>query len=707
MRGRMRFGLLTRFILPVGTVMSIQHFCGKNSPLVGNTSGYDEVAQIFDDRLYDVEAHPCEDFYHFACGKYNMNAKKDFLLKLLENTLATLEGLLTDESGIQSKAFNLSKHYYMSCLRNHKEWESHTGYIQTVIGKIRNFGYFPLIDANISYYNRSNYERDLVDLLIYFNKNGLTTEFLMPMFSFRDNDTTIMQFSSRIAYTFHQNLKLAIALCIRTNSTCYLQKLLKDVANMCFLALYIDDHLFMADLQPTTLGKLNESYSSVDLFKYLADISPLEVRHLFQDTLLVEAPPLETIKRFDAELKRIPKIVIVNTIISHFVFNSYRHLDVRFHTLSTRGNESGELIKFDLKKLTESSCFLKTQEKFGQALLASYASAADGHETQKVMQKIYNHLKDAFIEMINEKHHWSSKIKERFLKKMEKMGINLGFTDVAVGNLEDLDKLYFKYLRVENVYGLHFSDMEDIFNRISLVYDFATLHNITAAEDHRKRIEDIFLDVLNAFYKATVNSLVISPTLLQLPLYSPRFPRFYKFGCVGFVIAHEFMHAFGKHAMRNEYGKLDNSLPEDFLRKHILNMALMQTMYEEPLKKLGYSEDKMHRTTEENFADTQGMKLIYKAYQNAKKEGPEPRLKSIPYFSEDQLFFLATAQFWCAPIKKIVTREMFLQDQFDSHSPDVLRVNVVLGNMPEFSKAFHCAPNTPMNSAVQRHQVFL
>ncbi|CAJ0605234.1 unnamed protein product [Cylicocyclus nassatus] len=120
--------------------------------------------------------------------------------------------------------------------------------------------------------------------------------------------------------------------------------------------------------------------------------------------------------------------------------------------------------------------------------------------------------------------------------------------------------------------------------------------------------------------------------------------RFYKFGCIGSVIAHEFMHAFGRHATRNEYGKLDNSLPEDFLRKHFSNMTLMQTMYEEPLKKLGYSEDKLHRTKEENFADTQGMKLIYKAYQNAKKEGPEPRLKSIPYFSEDQLFFLATAQ---------------------------------------------------------------
>ncbi|CAJ0605235.1 unnamed protein product, partial [Cylicocyclus nassatus] len=446
--------------------MSIQHFCGKNSPLVGNTSGYDEVAQIFDERLYDKEAHPCEDFYHFACGKYNMNAKKNFLWKLLENTLETMEGLLTDEGGIPSKAFNLSKHYYMSCLRNHEEWESHTGYIQTVIGKIRNFGHFPLIDANISYYNRSDYELDLIDVLIYFNKNGLTTEWLAPMFFFRDNDTTVMQFSSGIAYTFRQNLKLAIALCIRANSTCYLQKLLKDAISMRLLALYINKHLYMAKLQSTTLGKLNESYSSVDLFKYLADISPLEVRHVFQDALLVEAPPLEAIERFDAELKRIPKIVIVNTIISHFVFNSYRHLDVRFYTLSTRGKESGEPGKLDLKKLAESWCFLKTQEKFGQALLASYATAADGHETQKVMQKIYNHLKDAFIETINEKHHWSSKIK--------------------------------KYVRVENVYGLHFTDMEDIFNRISLHYDFATLHNITAAKDHRTRTETVSLNVLNA-----------------------------------------------------------------------------------------------------------------------------------------------------------------------------------------------------------------
>ncbi|EYB92465.1 hypothetical protein Y032_0193g1382 [Ancylostoma ceylanicum] len=75
-----------------------------------------------------------------------------------------------------SKAMKIAQLYYKSCLASGKELPSESSPIQLILGKIRQFGSFPLIDKTWSYGNKL----DITALLTYFNQNRTATTGLVP-----------------------------------------------------------------------------------------------------------------------------------------------------------------------------------------------------------------------------------------------------------------------------------------------------------------------------------------------------------------------------------------------------------------------------------------------------------------------------------------------------------------------------------------------
>ena len=63
-------------------------------------------------------------------------------------------------------------------------------------------------------------------------------------------------------------------------------------------------------------------------------------------------------------------------------------------------------------------------------------------------------------------------------------------------------------------------------------------------------------------------------------------------------------------------------------------------------------------------------------------------------FTNDQIFFVAWAQNWCA-----LTTDDYLRRQVetDPHSPAKFRAEGPLIDLPAFAEAFQCAEGTPMN----------
>ena len=99
-------------------------------------------------------------------------------------------------------------------------------------------------------------------------------------------------------------------------------------------------------------------------------------------------------------------------------------------------------------------------------------------------------------------------------------------------------------------------------------------------------------------------------------------------------------------------------------------------------------------TLGEDIADLGGVKMAFRAYQ-ALRAGAQKRYVA-DGFDEDQQFFIAVGQAWCA---KDRPEEIQRRLTIDPHSPPKFRVYGALRNLPEFARAFQCAAGTPMNPA--------
>ncbi|CAJ0605589.1 unnamed protein product [Cylicocyclus nassatus] len=326
-----------------------KEICDKYNPPIGDTSDYKKLAQLFKERMYD-KAHPCDNFYQFACGTYNVKATlKDVVrTKLAAKEKESIVGLLIAEEQVTpSKAFKITQRYYKSCLQSDEQWDDIGGPIQFVMRRIRDYGSFPLIDEEHSN-DDGNYEVNLTDLLIYFNKNRTTTRLLVPIVVHRENDTAVLEFppSEQRDRAFDVNkIKLVIALCVHTNSTCYLQNLLKDLFDVHALKQKIKSSIKPKEniwTVPMKLKQLNKSYSSVDWFKFLSEMTPSKVHYRYQDdTFMVKAPPIERMKKLDAVLKGAPRKVLANFIMVTYIESWLQWIDKPFETLAARAAVAG------------------------------------------------------------------------------------------------------------------------------------------------------------------------------------------------------------------------------------------------------------------------------------------------------------------------------------------------------------------------------
>lgn len=95
-----------------------------------------------------------------------------------------------------------------------------------------------------------------------------------------------------------------------------------------------------------------------------------------------------------------------------------------------------------------------------------------------------------------------------------------------------------------------------------------------------------------------------------------------------------------------------------------------------------------------NIADIESLKTVYNSYSKWLLEnGNELRLPSIR-FSNAQLFFVSFAQLFCSVTRPEKRKNL---NDINPHSIERFRVVGALSNFGEFSRAFHCPYNSPMN----------
>ena len=195
---------------------------------------------------------------------------------------------------------------------------------------------------------------------------------------------------------------------------------------------------------------------------------------------------------------------------------------------------------------------------------------------------------------------------------------------------------------------------------------------------------------VNAYYQPKLNEIVFPAGILQPPFFNPRADDAVNYGGMGAVIGHETTHGFDDEGRQYDargtlsgwWSKADEEAftgRAQVVRRQFDGYVAIDTIHVNGQATLG-----------ENIADLGGLTIAYGAYMRSLK-GKEP--PPIDGLTGPQRFFLGWAQVWRSKQRPEYTR---LLATADVHSPDNLRVNGPLANMPEFRKAFGCKAGDPM-----------
>ncbi|XP_020278507.1 neprilysin-like isoform X2 [Pseudomyrmex gracilis] len=200
-------------------------------------------------------------------------------------------------------------------------------------------------------------------------------------------------------------------------------------------------------------------------------------------------------------------------------------------------------------------------------------------------------------------------------------------------------------------------------------------------------------------YVPQINYLVIPSADFRSPLFDLNRPPAINYGFIGWIMAHEVNHGFDNSGHRfDKTGK---------------NIEWLSTMAEAYGKRTecfveqfnNYPVDKMNttipnygnQTINDNIADTMGLQAAYKAYQRREREceGSNLVLPGLEELTNDQLFFLSSANLWCESVNPIVNEVMLASG--DEHSRNRLRIIGSLSNSEDFARAYNCPIGSPMN----------
>lgn len=97
-------------------------------------------------------------------------------------------------------------------------------------------------------------------------------------------------------------------------------------------------------------------------------------------------------------------------------------------------------------------------------------------------------------------------------------------------------------------------------------------------------------------------------------------------------------------------------------------------------------------TLGEKVADAGGLHAAFSAWKRREENQPSEGLPGLEMFTNEQLFFVNYANWWCRKSRKEAAIE---RSYLDPHAPKCARIISSMANSAEFKKAFNCPTKKP------------
>jgi len=204
---------------------------------------------------------------------------------------------------------------------------------------------------------------------------------------------------------------------------------------------------------------------------------------------------------------------------------------------------------------------------------------------------------------------------------------------------------------------------------------------------------------INAYYDPQLNTINFPAGILQPPYFDPTMDDAVNYGAIGMVIGHEITHGFDDQGRKfDAQGNLRDWWTEADAKAYDERDECIADEYTQEIPDAGVKQNG-HLTQGEDTADNGGLRLAFIALANKlQASGKSLDEKDATGWTPRQEFFLSYANEWCTQYRPELMRTVVLTNP---HSIPKYRVNNVVANMPEFQQAFSCKAGTPMVRAKQ------
>jgi len=205
---------------------------------------------------------------------------------------------------------------------------------------------------------------------------------------------------------------------------------------------------------------------------------------------------------------------------------------------------------------------------------------------------------------------------------------------------------------------------------------------------------------VNAYEDPQSNTINFPAGILQPVYFDVSQDDVINFGAEGAVMGHELTHDFDDQGRKYDVkGNLRDWWTAEDAKEYDQRGACIANEYTGPVPGVTGVQQNGKLTQGEDTADNGGIYLALSALvEQLKPQGKTLEDKDAHGLTNLQRFFIAYGQSWCDQIRPEAARNLVLTD---AHSMPELRVNNVLGNMPEFQQAYSCKAGQPMVHATR------